>query len=761
MESCRMFIALFWLSLFWNSALPALAQSPSNPESIIDGIRNPLAKVRLKDAFGVEHFATRPDEPERVRVWQMTGPFGGDVKALAIDPNNSDRVLIGTGDGQLFRSHDGGQVWKRLKPGLKAAGYEVKVILFDRAKAGQLYVGLKRVDSNRDGKVFVSANNGDTWNELKTLQGHAILNLVQSAQNPDCLVVVAFDGIYRTLDHGLGWTRITPENDRELTGFHSAAIDPRDVNTIYVGTWHLPWKTNDGGVNWRLAGMKDTGMVDDSDIFSIQIDDATPDCMWMSACSGIYRTTDASINWRKVQGIPFTARRTQVIYQHPTRPEVIFAGTIEGLWRSIEGGKDKTWTRVTSRIVINAIAVHPFKPDRILIGTEDYGVLISYDGGATYEFSNPGFTNRQVRAVLADRAQKGRVYAGIVNDRANGGLHISEDGGLTWLASNEGMGMRDVYSLHQSEADAATLYAGTNQGIFRSNDSGRTWSAVRKFEEPAPEPLADPAPVKNTAPLTGKKPINVVQKRAAKPPVAAKPAPTPNPYVELQSQVFNVVPLKLSHAQPTTALATALLTATWDGLFRADDEKQGWKPLTVFGMTAATENTPMATRPSITALATSQHAPGLILLGTELGLFISRDNGDTFGPLSFAARDNYRIRAIQFDPRTAQTIYVGTTEGFFRSLDGGETWEQRGGGMPTLVEVNSLSINPRNPDELYLSDGLRGGFFHSLDRGRNWEPLDISALPSQQLRSLVPDPFDSTRLYVGSYSGGVYVMSRK
>jgi hypothetical protein len=267
--------------------------------------------------------------------------------------------------------------------------------------------------------------------------------------------------------------------------------------------------------------------------------------------------------------------------------------------------------------------------------------------------------------------------------------------------------------------------------------------------------------VKSSAPVSGKKPINVVQKRPAKPPVAAKPAPTPNPYVELQSQVFNVVPLKLSHAQPTTGLTTALLTATWDGLFRADDEKQGWKPLTVFGMTAATENTPMATRPSITALATSHHAPGLILLGTELGLFVSRDNGDTFGPLSFAARDSYRIRAIQFDPRTAQTIYVGTTEGFFRSLDGGETWEQRGGGMPTLVEVNSLSINPRNPDELYLSDGLRGGFFHSLDRGRNWEPLDISALPSQQLRSLVPDPFDSTRLYVGSYSGGVYVMSRK
>jgi photosystem II stability/assembly factor-like uncharacterized protein len=760
MESCRMFIAFFWLALFWNSALPALSQSPSNPNSKIasqiDGIRNPLAKVRLRDAFGVERFATHPEEPTRVRVWQMTGPFGGDVKALALDPRNSDRVLIGTGDGQLFRSHDGGQVWKRLRPGLKAPGNEIKIILYDRVRAGTVYVGIKRVDSNKDGGVFVSHNNGDTWSELKTLSGHAVLSLVQSTKNEKCLVAVAFDGIYRTLDHGATWNRITPENDRELTGFHSAAIDPRDDNSIYVGTWHLPWKTNDGGVNWRLAGMKDTGMVDDSDIFMIQIDEAAPDCMWMSACSGIYRSTDASTNWRKIQGIPFSARRTQVIYQHPTRPEVVFAGTIEGLWRSVEGGKDKTWTRVTSRIVINALAVHPNQPDRILVGTEDYGVLISNDGGATYEFSNAGFTNRQIRAVLADRAQKGRVYAGIVNDRANGGLHVSEDGGLTWSPSNEGMGMRDVFSLHQSETNAATLYAGTNQGLFRSNDSGRTWAAVRKFEEPAPEPLAEPAPVKVVQPTTGKKPIPAVQKRASVKPAAPKPAPTPNPFVELQSQVFNVVPLKLSHAPQTTAL----LTATWDGLFRADDEKQGWKPLTVFGMTAAAEST-TAMRPAITALATSPHAPGLILLGTELGLFISRDNGENFGPLSFTARDYHRIRAIQFDPRTAQTIYVGTTEGFFRSLDGGESWEQRGGGMPTLVDVRAISINPANPDELYLSDELRGGFFHSLDRGRNWEPLDISTLPSQRLQHLAPDPFDSSRLYVGSYSGGVYVMSRK
>jgi photosystem II stability/assembly factor-like uncharacterized protein len=776
MEKSRMFAALFLLTIHWIGAYAPLthAQSPSNATSVIDAIRNPLAKVRLKEAFGVEHTASPADEQERLRIWQMTGPFGGDVKTLAIDPRNSDRVLIGTNDGQLFRSHDGGQVWKRLRPGIKAPGFEVKVILFDRARAGHVYLGVKQVDSTKSGGVFVSTNSGDTWSELKPLKGHAVLGLVQSTKDPDCLVTVAFDGIYRSLDHGVTWKRITPENDRELTGFHSAAIDPRDVNTIYVGTWHLPWKTNDGGQSWRLAGMKDTGMVDDSDIFSIQIDDAAPDCMWMSACSGIYRSTDASINWRKIQGIPFSARRTQVIYQHPTRPEVIFAGTIEGLWRSVEGGKDKTWTRVTSRIVINALAVHPNNPDRILVGTEDYGVLVSNDGGATYEFSNAGFINRQVSTVVADRMQQGRIYTGIINDRANGGLFVSEDGGLTWSQSSDGMGIRDVFSLLQSEVNPTTLYAGTNQGLFRSDDQGRTWREIRKAE---PEPLqsetiAAPTPTKSS----GAKPLPAVQKSttnragkgtAIKPAVAQKPvakvkpnpAPTPSEFVDIESQVFAIAPLKLK-SEPNT---TALLAVTWDGLFRCTDEKQGWKPLSLVGSpsTVGESNVQVGTRHTINAIATSPHAPGLIFLGTELGLFISRDNGDNFAPLSFGEKSYYRVRAIHFDPRTPKTIYIGTTEGFFRSLNGGETWEQRGGGMPTLVEVNSISLNPRNPDELYLGDDLRGGFFHSLDRGQTWQPLDISTLPSLRLQSLTPDPFDLNKLYVGSYSGGVFVMNRK
>jgi hypothetical protein len=114
-------------------------------------------------------------------------------------------------------------------------------------------------------------------------------------------------------------------------------------------------------------------MIDDSDIFAIHIDEVDPDVVLMSACSGIYRSTNASKQWAKIQGIPSTSRRTHVIYQHPTRANVLFAGTTEGLWRSADGGKPETWGRVTPlRLVINAVAVHPDHPDH-LSGRGDYG----------------------------------------------------------------------------------------------------------------------------------------------------------------------------------------------------------------------------------------------------------------------------------------------------------------------------------------------------------------------------------------------------
>jgi photosystem II stability/assembly factor-like uncharacterized protein len=748
-----------------------------------------------------DSFNTKATSEDRYRVFQMTGPFGGDVSALAIDPRDPDRVMIGTGDGQIFRSTDGGTMWKRIRPGIRAPGFTITVILFDREKFGVIYVGVKPLvdltEETAGGGLFLSEDDGESWRALEGMKGRAVRSLVQSSKDANVLVAAARNGIYRTLDRGAGWERITPVNDPELTGFHSVAIDPRDANMIYVGTHHLPWRTTDGGQIWKRAGAKETGMIDDSDIMAIHIDESNPDIVLMSACSGIYRSTDGCAKWTKIQGIPYSSRRTHVIYQHPTRPEVNFAGTTEGLWISTNGGKPDSWRRVTSlRLVINAIAVHPGKPDRVFLGTEDNGVLISNDGGETYEASNTGFINRQVRAVVADRKAPGRVYSGVIFDGANSGFFVSEDGGLTWQQSMDGMGVRDVYSIQQLESNPQTIYAGTNHGLFRSDDQGRNWSFVKKVD-PAPEeakpaappatetiatPPAPDAPVSTRPRVVGKrsiKPIVQTKPRANKPRISrstakgkgrgkAQPKPAPAPpkpvddTLDLQSQVFAILPLTPRMEATAEPAATPtpewLIAWTWDGLFQTQNETRGWKPLRI--RAAAEGDLAPPAQPRINVIATTPRAPGLIFAGTEEGLFASRDNGRSFTLLPLD-EEAIRIRSIAFDPRTADTVYVGATNGFFRSLDGGQTWDKRGGGMPMALDVSAIAISLANPDDVYLSDELRNAFYHSKDRGKNWERIDIGQLPSLKLLSLSSDPFDPHKLYAGSFSGGVYVMSRK
>jgi photosystem II stability/assembly factor-like uncharacterized protein len=77
-------------------------------------------------------------------------------------------------------------------------------------------------------------------------------------------------------------------------------------------------QVGDGGQTWKIIK---NGIIDDSDIFAIDIDPRDPNHIIASACSGIYESKNAGESWRKVQGIPSQSRRTRAILQHPSFPE--------------------------------------------------------------------------------------------------------------------------------------------------------------------------------------------------------------------------------------------------------------------------------------------------------------------------------------------------------------------------------------------------------------------------------------------------------
>jgi photosystem II stability/assembly factor-like uncharacterized protein len=449
-------------------------------------------------------------------AWRALGPEGGDVFALAMDPHAPQTLYLGCADGHIFGSHDAGDHWQILGRAGGSQNAVVSSIVVDALNSKQLYASTwTRELHGEGGGVFRSSDAGVHWTSAG-LDGHAVRALAQAPSNPQELVAGALDGVFFSSDAGATWRRISPADDAELHNVDSIAIDPSDGKVVYAGTFHLPWKTTDAGAHWASIH---SGMIDDSDVFSLVVDRQKPGRVFASACSGIYRSDNGGALWIKIQGIPFSARRTHMVLQDPSHPEIVYAGTTEGLWKTSDGGS--SWALMTpANWVINSLVVEPGS-DRVVIGTDQLGVLVSDDGGTFFRMSNQGFYHRQITAFALDPRRSGHLLAVLTN--APETILETNDDGRTWFPTGGSLvadQVRDVYasprgwiaalkkgglelyaphfrmwrSLGQISAGPPDerfhavinsllfghlhWFAAADQGLFVSGDGGETWTAV-------------------------------------------------------------------------------------------------------------------------------------------------------------------------------------------------------------------------------------------------------------------------------------------
>jgi photosystem II stability/assembly factor-like uncharacterized protein len=679
-------------------------------------------------------------------------------------PANSEEFYLGTSDGQIFHTIDGTRSWQRLKPGLEKRGLSVDTIVIDPRDPKIIYVGAWAVARDEEGGVFKSTDAGEHWKLLEGTKKLSVRSLALAPSDSNFLIVGTanddpkLNGVFRSVDAGKNWERISPIGDREIRNIESAAIDPRNTNIIYVGTWHLPQKTINGGASWKQTGSQIVGMINDSDIFGITIDPNQPNIVYVNACSGFYRSMNAGEKWFKFPGIPFSARRTYVLLPHPTNSNIIFAGTSEGLWRSKDGGKK--WMLLTSKsLVIRSIVVTPDKPNRVVIATDDFGVQISENLGTDFTESNTGFSHRHVLAIMPDATEHGHLLASVFHDGSGGSVFSSINGGVSWAPSSTGLAGRDVFSFYQMPDNPNVIYAGTNTGVFRSADRGNSWGPTG-IEQPKPEEKPPAKPVRSRRASAGssfavgryetvaiskrsssqktKKPVQKPRAKKEKPKTVAT---LPPGFVQLTRQVDDITSFADAEGR------IGLLAATMDGLFRTFDDSKGWEPVTIDGYPAGNP---------VFSIATHKDTPKKILAGTKQGLFISNDGTQSWQHADRGPND-VSVKAIAQDPQDAQIILLGTNQYIFRSTNGGRTWVKRGGGL-SPGDFTTVVFNPANPNEVMTAEYSRGGVYRSMDKGYIWERVDVE-LPSNRVWTLAFDPFDKNRTYLGSFSSGVYVFT--
>jgi photosystem II stability/assembly factor-like uncharacterized protein len=285
--------------LEFDAVVRALAVHPEHPEIVYAGADAGLGR----STDGGTHW-TRVDTPfNDNQVW-----------SIAIDPNDPDSMLVGTGAPSravVYRTVDGGGTWHRLPPELpeRCAGVSKPRILttaYDHVDGRSVWFGVE------EGGLWRSPDRGENWERIDRAHG-----LPDSVNVSDVHCFLVLDGPPKTL---------------------ICAV----VNALFV--------SRDDGATWARTGTKETwgiyytrlvARIPGTNSVLLGIGDGTP-----GTTTRIFRSDDLAASWSE-SALDVPANSTVWAFgTHPHDPDLVFAGTKYGhLYRSTDGGRSfaKEW----------------------------------------------------------------------------------------------------------------------------------------------------------------------------------------------------------------------------------------------------------------------------------------------------------------------------------------------------------------------------------------------------------------------------------
>jgi photosystem II stability/assembly factor-like uncharacterized protein len=262
------------------------------------------------------------------------------------------------------------------------------------------------------------------------------------------------------------------------------AVDPAYPATVYAGTkGDAVYKSHDGGQRWTSmrSGLDDATI--SSVVNQFVFDPYDSNHIFVATTMGIFETKSGGGSWTKRMEGMKEVLMVVSLGMDPTRPAILYAGTSGGVYKTInEGGH---WEKANNGLVppdmikssralnVTSIQVDPFEPDTVYAATLS-GLFKTVDGGNSWTRIGESLSDQMIIGMLIDRSKKGVIY---ITGRE--GIHRSGDGGMTWKPLNNGFASTNVRSIAQSPTDAELLYAGTNgSGLYRSRDAGESWEPM-------------------------------------------------------------------------------------------------------------------------------------------------------------------------------------------------------------------------------------------------------------------------------------------
>jgi photosystem II stability/assembly factor-like uncharacterized protein len=166
------------------------------------------------------------DDP-RIISPEITRTKNGSATALAESPRNPDVLWVGTDDGNLWITRNGGKDWKNLidRVGLPKP-FWISTIECSRSVEGRAYVVFDAHRSDDDAPyVFMTEDFGESWKSLRgNLPSGSARCLREDVINPNLLFLGTEFAVYVSINRGNSWTKLN--NNLPTVAVHEIAIHP-------------------------------------------------------------------------------------------------------------------------------------------------------------------------------------------------------------------------------------------------------------------------------------------------------------------------------------------------------------------------------------------------------------------------------------------------------------------------------------------------------------------------------------------------------
>jgi photosystem II stability/assembly factor-like uncharacterized protein len=639
--------------------------------------------------------------------WRLIGPHrGGRVTSVSGVPSQPAVYYIGTPGGGVWKTENGGRVWKPIFDGQRVASIGAVAVAPSDAKT--IYVGSGE-QTQGDG-VYKSTDAGATWTNVGLRETHIITGIIVDPRNPDVVLVAAAGdhwsdaerGIYKTTDGGKSWQKVLYKDPD--TGVPDIEADPDNPNLLYASQWTRP-----------------------DDPFSTDVPEKK-----QQQDGVIYKSVDQGSTWNAVEGkgLPTDPMgRIGVAVAPGTNGKRVYAIVTQGLFRSEDGGA--SWQRSTAdpRILgssyFSRVFVDPKNADFVYVAQTS--MYRSKDGGRTFEAWAGAPSGDDYHVLWINPANTQHMILGV-----DQGAVISVDGGDTWSSwYNQATGQfyhvstdqHFPYYVYAAQQDSGTA------AVPSRSDYGeityREWAPTGGFEfcyitpDPANPNFVYAGGWYGTVLRYDKKTGQIVHLLVR----------------NSRYRTANMVPIAFSPQDPHMLYSAAQYVLksnnagfSWQevspDLTRIEGEKKKLDPR----------------RDVITTIALSPLKAEVIWAGAGNGLMQVTKDGKTWQNVTIPGLpERSSITLVEASHHDAATAYV-VVGGFhdlrpliYRTRDFGRSWQLINSGLPETGSARVVREDPVRKGLLYA--GTWNGIYFSLDDGDHWQSLQLN-LPTASVTDL-------------------------